>query len=68
MNNLSNEKSEYLLQHSNNPVNWFPWGKEAFDKADDRELFYKTKKSIGNYANWNWPSITLVINNDSGNQ
>jgi Highly conserved protein containing a thioredoxin domain len=25
--------SPYLLQHANNPVDWFPWGKEAFDKA-----------------------------------
>ncbi|KLU63936.1 hypothetical protein DEAC_c41650 [Desulfosporosinus acididurans] len=32
-NRLSKEKSPYLLQHANNPVDWFPWGKEAFDKA-----------------------------------
>ncbi|WIY67229.1 DUF255 domain-containing protein [Bacillus subtilis] len=27
------EKSPYLLQHAHNPVNWFPWGEEAFEKA-----------------------------------
>jgi uncharacterized protein YyaL (SSP411 family) len=32
-NRLSKEKSPYLLQHAHNPVDWFPWGKEAFDKA-----------------------------------
>ncbi|MDA7841765.1 thioredoxin domain-containing protein [Gammaproteobacteria bacterium] len=33
MNRLKNEKSEYLLQHADNPVDWYPWSKEAFDKA-----------------------------------
>ena len=32
-NRLINEKSPYLLQHAHNPVDWFPWGQEAFDKA-----------------------------------
>lgn len=32
-NRLIAEKSPYLLQHAHNPVNWFPWGKEAFEKA-----------------------------------
>jgi len=32
-NKLANETSPYLLQHANNPVNWYPWGNEAFDKA-----------------------------------
>lgn len=32
-NRLINEKSPYLLQHANNPVNWYPWGEEAFQKA-----------------------------------
>ena len=51
MNKLSNEKSEYLLQHSNNPVDWFPWGKEAFDKAklEDKPIFL----SIG-YSSCHW--------------
>ena len=32
-NRLSREKSPYLLQHQHNPVDWFPWGEEAFAKA-----------------------------------
>jgi uncharacterized protein YyaL (SSP411 family) len=32
-NRLITEKSPYLLQHAHNPVEWFPWGEEAFDKA-----------------------------------
>nr|MDH3137204.1 thioredoxin domain-containing protein [Bacillus velezensis] len=32
-NSLITEKSPYLLQHAHNPVNWHPWGEEAFEKA-----------------------------------
>lgn len=32
-NRLGTSQSPYLLQHANNPVNWFPWGEEAFAKA-----------------------------------
>ena len=32
-NRLAQEKSPYLLQHAYNPVNWYPWGDEAFRKA-----------------------------------
>lgn len=32
-NRLAREKSPYLLQHAHNPVDWFPWGDEAFEKA-----------------------------------
>jgi uncharacterized protein len=50
-NRLSNEKSPYLLQHANNPVDWFPWGEEAFRKAttEDKPIFL----SIG-YATCHW--------------
>lgn len=34
-NRLINEKSPYLLQHALNPVDWYPWGEEAFQKAAD---------------------------------
>ncbi len=34
-NRLINEKSPYLLQHAHNPVDWYPWGGEAFKKAAD---------------------------------
>jgi uncharacterized protein YyaL (SSP411 family) len=33
MNRLAQEKSPYLLQHADNPVDWYPWGEEAFEKA-----------------------------------
>ena len=40
-NRLSKEKSPYLRQHAHNPVDWYPWGKEAFDKAkkEDKPIF-----------------------------
>ena len=34
-NHLINETSPYLLQHAHNPVNWYPWGEEALQKAKD---------------------------------
>ncbi|HTM49090.1 MAG TPA: thioredoxin domain-containing protein [Bryobacteraceae bacterium] len=37
-NRLSHEKSPYLLQHAHNPVDWRPWGKEAFDEAKKRNV------------------------------
>lgn len=50
-NRLINEKSPYLLQHAHNPVNWYPWGEEAFRAAreGDRPIFL----SIG-YATCHW--------------
>jgi uncharacterized protein YyaL (SSP411 family) len=36
-NQLGKEKSPYLLQHRNNPVNWFAWGSEAFEAAINQE-------------------------------
>ena len=40
-NQLIHEKSPYLLQHAHNPVDWFPWGDEAFEKAkaEDKPVF-----------------------------
>jgi uncharacterized protein YyaL (SSP411 family) len=40
-NRLVNEKSPYLLQHAYNPVDWYPWGEEAFAKAnaEDKPIF-----------------------------
>lgn len=32
-NRLANKKSPYLLQHAYNPVDWFPWGEDAFQRA-----------------------------------
>ncbi len=50
-NHLINESSPYLLQHSHNPVNWFPWSDEAIAKAkrDDKPILV----SIG-YAACHW--------------
>ncbi|MBN1842912.1 MAG: thioredoxin domain-containing protein [Deltaproteobacteria bacterium] len=50
-NRLIDEKSPYLLQHAGNPVNWYPWGEEAFQKAkrEDKPIFL----SIG-YATCHW--------------
>jgi uncharacterized protein YyaL (SSP411 family) len=36
-NKLINETSPYLLQHAHNPVEWFPWGEEALQKAKDED-------------------------------
>lgn len=40
-NRLINEKSPYLLQHAYNPVEWYPWGDEAFSRAkkEDKPIF-----------------------------
>ena len=50
-NRLINESSPYLLQHATNPIDWFPWGTEAFDKAkqEDKPVFL----SIG-YSTCHW--------------
>ncbi|MCB1876576.1 MAG: thioredoxin domain-containing protein [Chromatiales bacterium] len=36
-NHLSEATSPYLLQHANNPVEWYPWGKEALELAEERD-------------------------------
>ena len=40
-NRLSKEKSPYLMQHGGNPVDWYPWCEEAFQKAqqEDKPVF-----------------------------
>lgn len=50
-NKLLNEKSPYLLQHAYNPVDWYPWGEEAFTRAreEDKPIFL----SIG-YSTCYW--------------
>ncbi len=51
MNRLGNETSPYLLQHADNPVDWYPWGEEAFAKA--REEDKPVLLSVG-YAACHW--------------
>jgi uncharacterized protein YyaL (SSP411 family) len=50
-NRLANETSPYLLQHKENPVDWYPWGNEAFERAakEDKPIFL----SIG-YSACHW--------------
>ncbi|XP_051530208.1 spermatogenesis-associated protein 20-like isoform X2 [Myxocyprinus asiaticus] len=50
-NRLIKEKSSYLLQHAHNPVDWYPWGQEAFNKAksEDKPIFL----SVG-YSTCHW--------------
>jgi len=50
-NRLAKEKSPYLLQHAENPVDWYPWGIEAFERAEkeDKPIFL----SIG-YSSCHW--------------
>ncbi len=71
-NRLIHEKSPYLLQHAHNPVDWYPWGKEAFDKAkkENKPIFL----SVG-YSTCHWchvmehesfenPAIAKVMNDN----
>ncbi len=71
-NKLLNEDSPYLLQHAHNPVNWYPWGEEAFVKAkkEDKLIFL----SIG-YSTCHWchvmekesfenESVAKILNKD----
>ena len=51
MNRLKDEKSPYLLQHADNPVNWYAWGEEAFRAA--REVDKPIFLSIG-YSTCHW--------------
>ncbi|MGH7741026.1 MAG: thioredoxin domain-containing protein, partial [Candidatus Eiseniibacteriota bacterium] len=71
-NRLIHEKSPYLLQHAYNPVDWYPWGEEAFAKAriENRPIFL----SIG-YSTCHWchvmeresfedDSVAMLLNRD----
>jgi hypothetical protein len=51
VNRLADATSPYLLQHADNPVDWFPWSEEALSRAaaEDRPIFL----SIG-YAACHW--------------
>src|SRR6266545_5051739 len=50
-NRLASETSPYLLQHAQNPVDWYPWGEEALNKAkqEDKPIFL----SVG-YSACHW--------------
>ncbi|MDB5310582.1 MAG: hypothetical protein JWO38_4784 [Gemmataceae bacterium] len=69
-NKLAKESSPYLLQHAHNPVDWYPWGPEAFDRArKDKKLIFL---SVG-YSSCHWchvmeresfsnPGVAKVLN------
>ena len=72
MNRLARQQSPYLLQHAGNPVDWYPWGDEAFARArsEDKPIFL----SIG-YSTCHWchvmehesfvdPQIAAMLNRD----
>jgi hypothetical protein len=72
LNRLATEKSPYLLQHAANPVDWYPWGEEAFEKArrEDKPVFL----SVG-YSTCHWchvmeresfenPDVARLLNRD----
>jgi uncharacterized protein len=72
MNRLAQERSPYLLQHAGNPVDWYPWGEDAFQRArtEDKPIFL----SIG-YSTCHWchvmehesferPEIAQLLNRD----
>ena len=72
MNRLARERSPYLLQHAANPVDWYAWGDEAFERArrEDKPIFL----SIG-YSTCHWchvmehesfenPAIADLLNRD----
>ncbi|EFJ09906.1 hypothetical protein SELMODRAFT_1701, partial [Selaginella moellendorffii] len=56
-NRLLHENSPYLLQHAHNPVDWYPWGEEAFAKAkaEDKPIFL----SVG-YSTCHWCHVMEV--------
>src|SRR6266550_4311850 len=71
-NRLARETSPYLLQHRKNPVDWYPWGPEALERAkrEDRPIFL----SIG-YSACHWchvmeresfedPEVAELLNRD----
>ena len=70
MNRLAGETSPYLRQHADNPVDWYPWGDEAFAKAraEDKPVLL----SVG-YSSCHWchvmahesfedPDVAAVMN------
>jgi len=69
-NSLINEKSLYLLQHANNPVNWYPWGNEAFQKAkeEDKPIFLSIGYStchwchVMNHESFSDPEVAKLLN------
>ena len=62
INRLIREDSPYLLQHAHNPVNWYPWSREAFEHA--REQNKPVFLSIG-YSTCHWCHVMEVESFDN---
>jgi hypothetical protein len=69
-NRLAAEKSPYLLQHAENPVDWYPWGEEAFARAraEDKPIFLSVGYStchwchVMEHESFEQPSVADVLN------
>ena len=69
-NRLIYEKSPYLLQHAHNPVDWYPWGEEAFEKArqEDKPIFLSIGYStchwchVMEYESFEHPEVARLMN------
>ena len=69
-NRLAKEKSPYLLQHATNPVDWYAWGEEAFEKArkEDKPIFlsigYSTCHSchVMEHESFEDPEVARLMN------
>jgi hypothetical protein len=72
MNRLGTEKSPYLLQHAHNPVDWYPWGDEAFEKArrEDKPVFLSIGCStchwchVMEHESFENPDLARILNRD----
>jgi len=69
-NRLRNQKSPYLLKHAYNPVDWYPWGDEAFERArkEDKPIFLSIGYSTCHWCNvmeeesFNDPEVAALMN------
>ena len=69
-NRLADEKSPYLLQHAENPVDWYPWGEEAFARAraEDKPIFLSVGYStchwchVMEHESFEQPAVAEVLN------
>ena len=71
-NRLAREQSPYLLQHQHNPVDWYPWGPEAFERAraEDKPIFLSVGYStchwchVMEHESFEHPQVAEVLNRD----
>lgn len=53
-NRLAEETSPYLLQHADNPVDWYPWGEEALNRAraEDKPILLSVTQRVNGATLW----------------